>query len=272
PRATCGALDRHELVAIKSTWHDAYAFGLHVVMHHQVVAVLRAFGHDSVSGARHALFDAETDIGKFVRAALVDAAHLAQRMEGDDVGNSQPAAQAFRDMPGHPEVRVHDVVMNVIAAHVGEHVEIEIVHVLEQALLADEFLGAGLDMDHPNAGAVLHDTRQIGVIPSREYVNLVAAFGEMAGDAVHVDILTTAVHPTEQRERRGMFADECNPPAAHARFFAGVSRDAVTPWNAASHSPVNRAISNFSRAAARAPCPSSRACAGSSSRHCIAAT
>ena len=113
--------------------------GVGVVEADQVLLVLRALGDDAVGLRDDAVLDGEPLVGEAVRVLLMQAAHPAERVEGDDEGRARRPLDLRRHQAGHPEVRVDQVVRHRAAAcRSGACAAVNSLHVRQQLFLAHD--------------------------------------------------------------------------------------------------------------------------------------
>src|SRR5947199_7956020 len=98
--------DRPELATIEAARDDRDARIIRPVERREVGPVLRALGDDAVGALDQRLLDRQALERKLVCLALVQTAHAAERVEGDDERRAQPLLQLERREAGHEKVRV----------------------------------------------------------------------------------------------------------------------------------------------------------------------
>jgi hypothetical protein len=130
-------------------------------------------------------------------------------VEGDDERDSELVLQAQGDQRRHEEVGMHQLVAAAGARKVT-NVRMEVVHERQQLFLADELRRTGRNVHHAHARLHLDDAGQVGRVAPREDIDRVAEPREMARDVRDVDVLASAVDAARCRQRRRVFADECN--------------------------------------------------------------
>ena len=109
-RAGQALVHRAELVGVEAAGDDGDARGVGLVEADEVLLVLRALGDHAVGLPDHPVLDGEALVGEFVGLPLVQAAHPAERVEGDDERDAERALWLGRHQARHPEVRVNEVV------------------------------------------------------------------------------------------------------------------------------------------------------------------
>ena len=194
-------VDRLQFGGIEAAGHDVDARRVGAVVLDHVAQVLRTLGDDAMRLAHELVFDVEARVGEAVVCALVQAANASQRMEGGDERRAKGACEAQPDPARHEEVRVDDVVAQLLLAHEGMHRHREGRHVREQLLLGQLGLRTGAHVHHPHAGQPVDDTRERSIVAARVDVDFQPEASELARDAGDVDVLSAGIHAAYRAKR-----------------------------------------------------------------------
>jgi hypothetical protein len=135
----------------------------------------------------------------------METAHAAQSVEGYDQRQTESFLQLCAHECGHEEMSMNEIVAG--AASVPQGMLGEFIHERKQLLLGASLGWAGRDMNHAHAVEPFQDRRQVGVVAAGEDFDAMAAPRQMPRHLSDIDVLAAAVHTSQPRQRRGVFAN-----------------------------------------------------------------
>ncbi len=157
-----------------------------------------AGGQDPFAGAAQLPFDADALVRAGVPHALVAPLDGAEGVEGLHEGDAVRPGADLGGHAGHPEVGVHHV--GRLPGPGAGQVCAEGGHVREQFVLGHDSGRSGRHVLDDRAAGQRDPVGQTGGVPAGVDRDVVAALGQLLGEAGHVDVLSTGVDAAERGE------------------------------------------------------------------------